>query len=104
LEVLGFDGLGGLATQAPSPYQIPPAHDVPRRFDVAFFDRPNPEATIHRSKATGEPPLMLALAGFHALRDAIASLAKEARRVSLSAPATPERVLAAVEEMRDERA
>jgi xanthine dehydrogenase large subunit len=104
MEELCFDAKGRLATHAPSTYKIPTAHDVPRRFDVAFFDRPNPEATIHRSKATGEPPLMLALAGFHALRDAIASLAKEARRVSLSAPATPERVLAAVEEMRDERA
>jgi xanthine dehydrogenase large subunit len=104
MEELCFDAKGRLATHAPSTYKIPTAHDVPRRFDVAFFDRPNPEDTIHRSKAVGEPPLMLALAGFHALRDAIASLAKEGLRVPLSAPATPERVLAAVLAMHDERA
>ncbi|HET9670927.1 MAG TPA: xanthine dehydrogenase molybdopterin binding subunit [Casimicrobiaceae bacterium] len=104
MEELCFDANGRLATHAPSTYKIPTAHDVPRRFDVAFFDRPNPEDTIHRSKAVGEPPLMLALAGFHALRDAIASLAREGPRVRLSAPATPERVLAAVEAIRDERA
>jgi xanthine dehydrogenase large subunit len=104
LEELCFAAKGRPATPAPSTYKIPTAHDVPRRFDVAFFDRPNPEDTIHRSKAVGEPPLMLALAGFHALRDAIASLAKEGLRVPLSAPATPERVLAAVLAMHDERA
>jgi len=104
MEELCFDAKGRLATHAPSTYKIPTAHDVPRRFDIAFFDRPNPEDTIHRSKAVGEPPLMLALAGFHALRDAVASAAKDVRRVPLSAPATPERMLAAVEAIRDERA
>ena len=104
MEELCWDRNGRLLTHAPSTYKIPTAHDVPPRFDVAFFDRPNAEATIHRSKAVGEPPLMLALAVFHALRDAIASVAGDARLPQLSAPATPERVLAAVEAIRDERA
>ncbi|HXT02774.1 MAG TPA: hypothetical protein VN760_01225, partial [Casimicrobiaceae bacterium] len=67
---------------------------------VRFFEEPNREETIHRSKAVGEPPLMLALSGFHALRDAIASVADYRVVPRLSAPATPERVLAAVDDVR----
>jgi xanthine dehydrogenase large subunit len=104
MEELCWDAKGRLLTHAPSTYKIPTAHDAPLRFDVAFFDAPNREATIHRSKAVGEPPLMLALAGFHALRDAVASVAEHRRVPRLSAPATPERVLAAVEAIRGERA
>jgi len=63
---------------------------------VRFFEAPNREETIHRSKAVGEPPLMLALSAFHALRDAIAAVPEYCVVPRLSAPATPERVLAAV--------
>jgi xanthine dehydrogenase large subunit len=99
-EELFFAPDGTLATHAPSTYKIPTAHDVPWRFDVAFHDAPNREETIHRSKAVGEPPLMLALSGFHALRDAIASIADYRDAPALSAPATPERVLRAIGEIR----
>ncbi len=71
-----------------------------RRFNVEFYGAPNREETIYRSKAVGEPPLMLALSGFHALRDAIASVADYRLAPRLSAPATPERILEAVEELR----
>ncbi|HVO88494.1 MAG TPA: xanthine dehydrogenase molybdopterin binding subunit [Casimicrobiaceae bacterium] len=100
-EELYFDGRGELRTHAPSTYKIPTAHDLPSHFRVELFERPNAEETIHRSKAVGEPPLMLALSGFHALRDAIASIADHRRPVRLDAPATPERVLAAVDAMRE---
>jgi xanthine dehydrogenase large subunit len=100
MEELYWNADGALATHAPSTYKIPTAHDVPRRFDVAFYGAPNREDTIHRSKAVGEPPLMLALSGFHALRDAIASVVEHRAVPALSAPATPERVLAAVDEIR----
>jgi xanthine dehydrogenase large subunit len=102
MEELYWNADGALATHAPSTYKIPTAHDVPWRFDIAFHDAPNREETIHRSKAVGEPPLMLALSGFHALRDAIASVADYRLVPQLSAPATPERVLAAVDALRSQ--
>ncbi len=100
-EELYFDADGRLATHAPSTYKIPTAHDAPWRFDITFYGEPNREDTIHRSKAVGEPPLMLALSGFHALRDAIASVADYRFVPVLSAPATPERVLASVSALRE---
>ncbi|MEO8536908.1 MAG: xanthine dehydrogenase molybdopterin binding subunit [Betaproteobacteria bacterium] len=100
MEELVWTGDGALATHAPSTYKIPTSRDAPARFDIAFYDAPNREDTIHRSKAVGEPPLMLALAGFHALRDAIASIGDAGALPPLSAPATPERVLAAVAAVR----
>ena len=99
-EELWWNGRGELATHAPSTYKIPTAHDVPEHFRVDFFGRPNREDTIHRSKAVGEPPLMLALAGFHALRDAVAGVADDRVAPRLDAPATAERVLAAVADVR----
>ena len=100
MEELWWNAGGELKTHAPSTYKIPTAHDVPERFNVAFFGEPNREDTIHRSKAVGEPPFMLALAGFHALRDAIASVADYRLAPRLDAPATDERVLAAVDDLR----
>ncbi|MFO0234539.1 MAG: molybdopterin cofactor-binding domain-containing protein, partial [Burkholderiales bacterium] len=96
-EELVWDARGRLVTHAPSTYKIPTAGDVPTRWRVALLaDSPNRSPTIHRSKAVGEPPLMLALAAYHALRDAVASLAPAAARVALQAPAPPEAVLRAV--------
>ncbi|HSC98515.1 MAG TPA: xanthine dehydrogenase molybdopterin binding subunit [Casimicrobiaceae bacterium] len=100
MEELYWNRDGSLATHAPSTYKIPTSRDVPAHFDVAFFGAPNREETIHRSKAVGEPPLMLALSAFHALRDAIASVVDRRVAPRLSAPATPERVLNAIEEIR----
>ncbi len=102
-EELWWNDKGELKTHAPSTYKIPTAHDVPAHFRVDFFDRPNCEDTIHRSKAVGEPPFMLALAGFHALRDAVASVAEQRLTPRLDAPATDERILAAVAELRQRR-
>jgi xanthine dehydrogenase large subunit len=96
-EELVWDAHGRLATHAPSTYKIPTAGDVPAHLRVELLaDSPNRSATIHRSKAVGEPPLMLALSVYHALRDAIGSLAPAGRQVALQAPATPEAVLRAV--------
>jgi xanthine dehydrogenase large subunit len=100
MEELCWNGQGQLATHAPSTYKIPTSRDVPPRFDIAFFGEPNREETVHRSKAVGEPPLMLALSAFHALRDAIASVAAYRVVPRLSAPATPQRVLGAVDDVR----
>ncbi|MEO8509247.1 MAG: xanthine dehydrogenase molybdopterin binding subunit, partial [Betaproteobacteria bacterium] len=100
LEELWWNDKGELKTHAPSTYKIPTAHDVPAHFRVDFFDAPNREETIYRSKAVGEPPLMLALSAFHALRDAVASVADYRFAPRLDAPATDERILAAVEDIR----
>ena len=96
-EELVWDARGRLATHAPSTYKIPTAGDVPARLRVVLLaDSPNRSPTIHRSKAVGEPPLMLGLAVYHALRDAVAGLARPGERVAMTAPATPEVVLEAV--------
>jgi xanthine dehydrogenase large subunit len=98
-EELVFDGEGRLVTHAPSTYKIPTAFDVPEDFRVSFFDNENREETIWRSKAVGEPPLMLAISVFAAIADAIHSFAP-GRQVPLDAPATPEAILRAVQAVR----
>lgn len=92
MEELVFDAKGRLRTHAPSTYKIPTARDVPADMRVAFFDNPNREDTIYRSKAIGEPPLMLANSVFSAIADAVHSLSP-GRTVALDAPATPEAIL-----------
>jgi xanthine dehydrogenase large subunit len=100
-EELVFDDTGSLQTHAPSTYKIPAAGDRPDAFNMAIWERgENREPTIHRSKAVGEPPLMLAISVFSALTDAVASAADHRVMPNLDAPATPERILAAVEDVR----
>ncbi len=100
-EELWWDEKGRLRTHAPSTYKIPLASDRPRIFNVTLADwSENAEPTIHRSKAVGEPPLMLGMAVFHALGDAVASVAGHRIFPALDAPATPERVLMALERLR----
>jgi xanthine dehydrogenase large subunit len=102
MEELWWDTEGRLRTHAPSTYKIPGSRDVPPDFRVHILeDSPNPKPTIFRSKAVGEPPLMLAISVWLALRDAVASLADHHLPVQLDAPATPERVLAAVADLRE---
>ncbi|AZO81389.1 MULTISPECIES: xanthine dehydrogenase molybdopterin binding subunit [unclassified Bosea (in: a-proteobacteria)] len=100
-EELVWDEKGRLKTHAPSTYKIPVASDRPRIFNVALLENaPNREHTIHRSKAVGEPPLMLAISVLHALSDAVASVGDHRFCPQLDAPATPERVLDAVDRVR----
>jgi xanthine dehydrogenase large subunit len=90
-------GRGKLLTHGPSTYKIPVASDVPEHFKVSFFDGQNVKSTPFRSKAVGEPPLMLALSAYFALRDAVSASAGHTARVDLTAPATPEKILMACE-------
>jgi len=99
-EELFWDAAGRLATHAPSTYKIPTCGDVPEDFRVTLLRRRNPEPTVHRSKAVGEPPLMLAISVFHALRDAVAAVGGHRLAPRLDAPATPERILLSIEELR----
>jgi xanthine dehydrogenase large subunit len=95
MEALWWDDHGTLRTHSPSTYKIPTAREWPERFRVDFFDAPNREDTIFRSKAVGEPPFMLALSAFHAVRDALASLGDGRRAPPLDAPATAEAIFRA---------
>ncbi len=100
-EELWWDDAGRLRTHAPSTYKIPACGDRPRVFNVEILkNAENREETIYRSKAVGEPPLMLAISVLHALSDAVASVAGYKVCPRLDPPATPERVLAAVERLR----
>ena len=100
-EELWWDDKGRLRTHAPSTYKIPLASDRPKIFNVALADwSENREPTVHRSKAVGEPPFMLAMSVLHALSDAVASVADHKICPRLDAPATPERVLMAVERLK----
>jgi xanthine dehydrogenase large subunit len=94
-EELVYDDQGHLLTHAPSTYKIPVSSDVPADFRVALFDGSNREETIYRSKAVGEPPLMLAISVFAAIADAVHSL-NPGQPVALDAPATPEAILNAI--------
>ncbi|MFN7193773.1 MAG: molybdopterin cofactor-binding domain-containing protein, partial [Rhodospirillales bacterium] len=92
-EEIWFDASGRLRTHAPSTYKIPIARDLPRQFRARLWAAgENREDSIHRSKAVGEPPLMLGNAAFFALQDAVAA-SVPGREAMLIAPATPERVL-----------
>jgi xanthine dehydrogenase large subunit len=95
-EELVWDSAGRLLTHAPSTYKIPTASDLPADFRVALYESGgNREETIYRSKAVGEPPLMLAISVFSAISDAIISL-KPAMMPRLDAPATPEAIMRAI--------
>ena len=100
-EELWWDEKGRLRTVGPSTYKIPGSRDVPPVFNVEILDdKPNVENTVFRSKAIGEPPLMLAISVWLALRDAVSSLSEGKLAAELDAPATPERVLFAVEDIK----
>lgn len=100
-EELWWDDAGRLRTHAPSTYKIPLAGDIPRVFNVNLADwSQNRELSIKRSKAVGEPPFMLPICVFEALGMAVASTVDYAQCPRLDAPATPERVLMAIERLR----
>ena len=99
-EELWWNPAGTLMTHSPSTYKIPVCSDWPRECNVELVDwGRNREETIYRSKAVGEPPLMLAISVFHALKDAIAALGDGQVRPVLHAPATPEQVLNSIEDL-----
>ena len=100
-EELVWSDKGELLTHGPSTYKIPGSRDIPRDFNIHILeDAPNRVPTIFRSKAIGEPPLMLAISVWLALRDAVSRSGNGLKRPNLNAPATPEAVLKAVSEIR----
>jgi xanthine dehydrogenase large subunit len=100
-EELVFDAQGRLRTHAPSTYKVPTCGDRPAHLDVKLWAAGrNVEATVHRSKAVGEPPLMLAISVHCAINHAVASVGDHKVFPQLDAPATPEAILMACEDVR----
>ncbi|PTY38612.1 xanthine dehydrogenase molybdopterin binding subunit [Saccharospirillum sp. MSK14-1] len=99
-EELKWDDSGRLLSNSPANYKIPAIGDTPPVFNVDLFPQPNREDTVFKSKAVGEPPLMLPISVWCALRDAIASVSDYQLSPALDTPATPERVLFAIEALK----
>ncbi len=99
-EELVYDEKGVLKTHAPSTYKIPAASDRPEIMNIEIWDGENREDTIHKSKAVGEPPLMLAISAFSALGHAVTAAAENMACAQLNAPATPEEILRAIGDAR----
>ena len=92
----GSPKAGTLTTHAPSTYKIPTANDTPAQFTTRLFNRPNVQDSIHRSKAVGEPPLLLPFSVFFAIRDAVSAVGGHRVDPPLQAPATSEAILRAI--------
>ena len=99
-ELVWHPQTGLLTTHAPSTYKIPTANDCPPVFDVRLFDNGNVEDSIHRSKAVGEPPLLLPFSVFYAIRDAVSAVGGHRIDPPLTAPATSESILRAITAVR----
>lgn len=101
MEELVWNDKGKLMTNGPASYKIPAVADMPLDLRVKLVEnRKNPEDTVFHSKAVGEPPFMLGISVWCAIKDAVASLADYRAQPQIDAPATPERVLWGVEHMR----
>jgi xanthine dehydrogenase large subunit len=101
MEELNWNAQGKLTTNSPASYKIPAVADMPLDLRVRLVEnRKNPEDTVFHSKAVGEPPFMLGISVWCALKDAIASVADYRISPQVDAPATPERVLWGVEQMK----
>ena len=94
-EELVYDAKGRLTTHAPATYKIPVASDVPPIFNTRLHTRANPTASVYRSKAVGEPPLMLAISVYSAILDAVHATSPQGQP-RLEAPCTPESILNAI--------
>jgi xanthine dehydrogenase large subunit len=101
-EELVWNDKGKLMTSGPASYKIPAVADLPLDLRVKLVEkRQNPEDTVFHSKAVGEPPFMLGIAAWCAIKDAVASLGDYRQQPRIDAPATPERVLWGCEQMRE---
>jgi len=99
-ELVWHPQTGQLMTHAPSTYKIPTANDCPPVFNVNLYENANGEDSIHRSKAVGEPPLLLPFSVFLAIRDAVSTVGGHRVDPPLRAPATCEAILDAIEAVR----
>ena len=100
-EEIKWDDKGNLMTHSPDTYKIPAVQDIPQDFRVELLENvPNAAATVHRSKAVGEPPLMLALSCWLAIKDAVSAVANHEIEPEFSLPATNEVILLSIEKLK----
>ena len=93
---------GKIKTFSPSTYKIPAVTDIPKIFNVEIYKKGmNVEKVVNKAKTTGEPPLMLAMSVFFAIKDAIASISNYQKIPDLDAPATPERILLSIKKLKN---
>ena len=101
MEEVNWKSNGQITTHSPSTYKIPAVSDMPEKFNVEIFKKgKNVEQVINKSKTTGEPPLMLAMSVFYAIKNAIASVGNYALYPNLDAPATPEKILMSIDKLK----
>ena len=101
MEEVKWKSNGQLTTHSPSTYKIPAASDMPEKFNVEIFKKgKNNENVINKSKTTGEPPLMNAMSVFFAIKNAIASIGNYNMTPILDAPATPEKILMSINQLK----
>jgi len=102
IEEVNWKDNGQITTISPSTYKIPAVSDMPKKFNVEIFKKgKNKENVVNKAKTTGEPPLMLAMSVFYAIKDAIASVGKYKKTPILDAPATPEKILMSLNELKN---
>jgi len=99
-EDLVWDKQGRLSSNNLATYKIPAIGDTPEIFNVSLFNKANAEDSIYHSKAVGEPPLMLAISVWCAIKDAISSIDNYQSDPALNTPATPERIMNAINIMK----
>ena len=102
MEEVVWDKLGKIKTFSPSTYKIPAITDIPKKFNIEIFKKgKNIEKVVNKAKTTGEPPLMLAMSVFFAIKDAIASLSNYEKTPDIDAPATPEKILLSIKKLKN---
>ena len=101
MEEVNWKSNGQITTHSPSTYKIPAVSDMPDQFNVEIFKKgKNIENVINKSKTTGEPPLMNAMSVFFAIKNAIASIGNYTVNPNLNAPATSEKILTSINELK----
>jgi xanthine dehydrogenase large subunit len=102
MEEVVWDNLGKIKTFSPSTYKIPAISDMPKKFNVEIYKKGlNVENVVNKAKTTGEPPLMLAMSVFFAIKDAVASISNYKKTPEIDAPATPEKILLSIKKLKN---
>ncbi len=102
MEEVNWKANGQITTFSPSTYKIPAVSDIPKKFKVEIYkEGKNKEEVANKAKTTGEPPLMLAMSVFFAIKDAIASTSNYKKTPHLDAPATPEKILLSISRLKN---
>ncbi len=100
MEKLVYSNKGELLTYSPTTYKIPSIHDMPEVFNIDFIENDTTTTNVRRSKAVGEPPFLLGISVFTAIKDALKYRAKNNELVKMNSPATNENILMTLENLK----